>query len=218
MRYILNYDENQWECVEDSEELLVPILKRITDGPTWLNVIAEEAHEDRFGNIVWENVATQGYSFERILDKPCSHDWEVTEKKDATCTAEGSKEYTCSVCGQTKSEAIEKIAHNIVTVVDSQPTCGATQTVTVKLQGSTVQAKKITGISKKLTLKVKKKATLKPVVTPISNQNKITYKSSKTKVATVSKKGVITAKKAGKTTITVTCGKVKVKCTVTVKK
>ena len=43
----------------------------------------------------------------------------------ATCTAEGSKEYTCSVCGQTKSEAIEKIAHNIVTVVDSQPTCGA---------------------------------------------------------------------------------------------
>ena len=285
-----------------------------------------------------------------------NHDWKESKTTLATCTAEGSKECTCSVCGQTKSEAIKKLAHNMVTVVDSQPTCGqvgkqhkecslchgeitalgdlpatgkhtwgdyvrkadptaategleertcsvcgsketraiakltpfvkvsstsfpmkksqsvklpvtlekgdsiksavssnkkkltvsvkgnvvtlkaakkatkgtvkvtitttcgATQTVTVKLQGSTVQAKKITGISKKLTLKVKKKATLKPVVTPISYQNKITYKSSKTKVATVSKKGVITAKKAGKTTITVTCGKVKVKCTVTVKK
>ena len=51
--------------------------------------------------------------------------WEVTEKKDATCTAEGSIHYTCTKCNETKTDIIEKLAHNIVTVVDSQPTCGA---------------------------------------------------------------------------------------------
>ena len=79
-------------------------------------------------------------------------------------------------------------------------------------------AKKITGVPKKLTIKLKKSATLKPVVTPISNTDKVTYTSSNKKVVTVSTKGVLKAKKAGKATITVKCGDVSVKCTVTVKK
>lgn len=126
------------------------------------------------------------------------------------------KKLTASVNGNVITLKAKAAKGNVKVTITT--TCGATQTVTVKLQKGTVQATKITGISKKLTLKVKKKVTLKPVVTPISYQNKVTYKSSKTKIATVSKKGVIKAKKAGKTTITVTCGKVKVKCTVTVKK
>lgn len=42
------------------------------------------------------------------------------------------------------------------------------------------------------------------------------WKSSKKKVATVSKKGVVKAKKAGKTTISVKKGKKKIKCTIVV--
>lgn len=46
--------------------------------------------------------------------------------------------------------------------------------------------------------------------------HKRTYKSSKKSVATVSSKGIIKAKKTGKTTITITCGKQQVKVKVTV--
>lgn len=95
---------------------------------------------------------------------------------------------------------------------------GKSRTVKVKLQSNKVVTKKITGVKKKLTLKVKKKATLKPVITPITTQDKLKFTSSNKKVATVSKNGVITAKKAGKAKITVQSGKKKVTCTVTVKK
>jgi peptidoglycan hydrolase-like protein with peptidoglycan-binding domain len=50
------------------------------------------------------------------------------------------------------------------------------------------------------------------------NGKKITYKSSKKKVATVSKKGVVRVKKAGKAGITVKQGKTRLKVKVTVKK
>ena len=61
--------------------------------------------------------------------------------------------------------------------------------------------------------------TLKAVASPIGAENKgFKYKSSKKKIASVSGKGVIKAKKAGKTTITVTSktGNKKAKCTVVV--
>ena len=95
---------------------------------------------------------------------------------------------------------------------------GASKVLTVKLQKGTVAAKKITGVPSKATLKVKQKLTLKPVVSPVSYQTTVKYTTSNKKVATVSKKGVITAKKAGKATITVTCGKIKKTCKITVKK
>lgn len=70
-------------------------------------------------------------------------------------------------------------------------------------------------IPSKLTLGVKE--TYKIDTTGL--KGKITFKSSKTKIATVSKKGVIKAKKAGKTKITITPKKGKKKTiTVTVKK
>ena len=63
-----------------------------------------------------------------------------------------------------------------------------------------------------------KKATLKPLLNPVTCIQKVTYNSSKPGVATVSKKGVIKARKAGKAVITVKCGKKSFKVTVTVKK
>jgi uncharacterized protein YjdB len=89
-------------------------------------------------------------------------------------------------------------------------------TVTVKVQKTAVKTTKITGLSKTLVLKKGKKATLNPVITPVTSQDKLTYQTSNKKVATVSKSGVITAKKAGKAKITMKSGKKKFTVTVTV--
>lgn len=90
--------------------------------------------------------------------------------------------------------------------------------VKVKVQKTDVKTKKISGLSKNITLKAKKKVTLKPVLSPITSVQKITYKTSNKAIATVSNKGVITAKKPGKVKITVQAGTKKFVVTVTVKK
>ena len=68
-----------------------------------------------------------------------------------------------------------------------------------------------------MSLKRKQKLTLKPVISPITSVEKVTYKSSNKKVATVSSKGVITAKKKGTAKITVKSGKKSYTVTVKVK-
>ena len=94
---------------------------------------------------------------------------------------------------------------------------GLQKTVTVSVQKSAVKTKKISGVARTLRLNRKQKATLKPVRSPLTSTEKITYKSSNSKVASVNSKGQITAKKKGTTIITVKSGKKTVKCKVTVK-
>lgn len=80
--------------------------------------------------------------------------------------------------------------------------------------------KKIKMNKKTLTLKKKKKRQLRYIITPKSATNKVVrWKSSNPKVATVSKKGIVKARKKGKCTITVITkdGKKKARCKVTVK-
>lgn len=45
-------------------------------------------------------------------DGSCSHDWEETSRKDATCTISGSVTYTCSKCDTTKRETLSKLSHD----------------------------------------------------------------------------------------------------------
>ena len=73
----------------------------------------------------------------------------------------------------------------------------AVKTVTLK-----VDSKKVT--KKTLTLTKGAKKTLKVTVKPAAAKKSVAFKSNKKSVATVSKKGVITAKKAGTAKITVT--------------
>lgn len=94
---------------------------------------------------------------------------------------------------------------------------GLTKTIKVKVQNGTVATSKISGLSKKLTLKKGGSAALKPVIAPITSQQKVTYSTSNKKVATVTSKGVIKARKKGKAKITVTSGSKKFVITVTVK-
>lgn len=94
---------------------------------------------------------------------------------------------------------------------------GLQKVVKVTVQKSAVKTKKITGVAKSLKLNKKQKAVLRPVIAPLTSKQKITYKSSNSKVASVNSKGQITAKKKGTAVITVKSGSKTVKCKVTVK-
>ena len=94
---------------------------------------------------------------------------------------------------------------------------GKKATLKVKVQTAKVKTTKISGLKTKLTIKKGKSVTLKPVVSPITSQEKVTYRSSNKKIATVSSKGVVKGRRKGTVTITVKSGKVTKKIKITVK-
>lgn len=356
VRCHLEYDTVFWNPTEETKDQPIPVLTRTGTDTTWAVLIAEALFTDKEGNEIWQEVASHSYRFAPVKEGPCEHQWKESGRVAATCTKEGTVTYICTKCNETKKEQTQKLAHTIVTVRDSEPTCGATgkqhqecsmchgqrkeladlpatgnhkygayvtvteatalrkgkqthtcsicgaaqsrntaklkafvkvaqssfpmkkgqslsipvtlekgdsiksvtskntkkltvskysggiklkvnkkaatgkvkvvvktkggasKTLTVNIQKSTVTATKITGVPKTLKLKVKKQAALTPVVSPVSCATKVTYKSKNTKVATVSKTGVITVKKAGTAKIVVTCGKISVECKLTVTK
>lgn len=131
----------------------------------------------------------------------------------------------------TTSEKLTFTSSNIkVATVNSKGVVTAKAAGTVKITMKSGKAKevvtivvpktkttKITGVKAKVSLKKGKTYTLKPKLTPSNSDEKITYKTSNKKIATVSGKGKIKAKKKGTATITVKSGSVSVKCKVSVK-
>lgn len=128
------------------------------------------------------------------------------------CTSSNNKVLTVSQSGALKAKKTGKA------VVTMRLASGKIVKVVVNVQKKKVTTLKITNLPKKVNLKRKAKLKLKPVIAPITSKDKVVYKSSNKKVATVSKNGVIKAKKAGKATITVKSGKKTIKIRVTVKK
>lgn len=55
------------------------------------------------------------------------HSWDNGEVTTAaTCTTDGEKTYTCTVCGATKTETVAKLGHTKVTIPSVAPTCTET--------------------------------------------------------------------------------------------
>ena len=129
--------------------------------------------------------------------------------KEPTNKRKGLKAKTCSVCGKIVYEAIPK--------TDSSPTDSSETNPDQNPQTSQKTTRKIKLNRRKLTLKKGKSFRLKVTLIPADSQDKITYKTSNKKIATVSKTGKIKAKKKGKVKITVISGKKKAVCTVKVK-
>ena len=102
---------------------------------------------------------------------------------------------------------------------------GLKKSFKVKVQKKNVATKSLkvvnvsTGkkVSSKVSLKRKQTLKLAATVSPITSKEKVKYSSSNKKVASVSSKGVIKAKKKGKATITVKSGKKTYRIKVTVK-
>lgn len=93
---------------------------------------------------------------------------------------------------------------------------GKKKVITIKVVKKDKINKKLTLTKKSLKLKKGKTAQIKVKKMTAGTTSKLTYKSNKKKVATVDKYGVIKAKKKGKATITVKCGKKKAKIKVRV--
>ncbi len=80
---------------------------------------------------------------------------------------------------------------------------GATATCKIKVQKSTVKTKKLSLTKKAVTIKKGNTYTVKAVRNPLTATDKLMFATSNKKVAAVSSKGKITAKKKGRATITV---------------
>ena len=185
----------------------------------------------------------------KAIAKTRNHNWDAGEiTTEPTCTERGEKTFTCSICGNTKTQKVSATGHSYGKYeVVKEPTnarkglkaktCGVCGKIVYeaipKTNSSTTDSsetnpdqnpqtsqkttRKIRLNRRKLTLKKGKSFRLKVTLTPADSQDKIIYRTSNKKVATVSKTGKIRAKKKGKARITVISGKKKVICKVTVK-
>ena len=88
--------------------------------------------------------------------------------------------------------------------------------VTIKVTPR-IKTKKLTGVPKTKTVTRGKTFTVKAAASPRNTDEKITYKSSNSKIATVTSKGVVKGIRKGTATITVQSGSKKLICKVTVK-
>lgn len=103
------------------------------DGKTEVTTIAAAGHSFATDWTSDENnhwhASTCGHN---VKDSFSAHSWDSgTVTKAATCSEEGERTYTCSVCNRTKTEPIAKIAHTEVT----DPAVPATCTQTGKTEG-----------------------------------------------------------------------------------
>ncbi len=64
---------------------------------------------------------------------------------------------------------------------------GKKQVISITVQKTTVRTTKITGRNRSVA--INKKLALKPVISPITSQEKVTYSSSNKKIVTVNSKG-----------------------------
>ena len=132
----------------------------------------------------------------------------VTSKEKVTYSSSNKKVATVSSKGVIKAK---KAGTAKITVKSGKKKV----VVTVKVTG--VKTTKLSGVPETKTISKKKSFKIKAVATPKNTDEKITFKSSNKKVATVTSKGVVKGLKKGTATITVQSGSKKMTCKVAVK-
>ena len=128
--------------------------------------------------------------------------WKSSNPKILTVTANG------------KLKAGKKTGKATLTITLAS---GLKKQIKVKVQKKAVKTTKISVSQTRIVLKKGKKQLLRPVITPITSLQKITFSSSNKKIVSVNKKGQITARKKGRAKITIRSGSKKKVVTVTVK-
>ena len=130
--------------------------------------------------------------------------WESSNRK--IFTVSGKFNGTCTIRARRKGRA----------TITATAASGLQITALVKVQKGIVKTRAIAGLPSTVTVKKGQRVRLNPVLSPLTSQNPVTYKSSSTKIATVSRNGRIRGVAPGRCKVTVTSGKVSVKVTVTV--
>lgn len=84
---------------------------------------------------------------------------------------------------------------------------GLYKDIRIVVQKTAVKTEAITGLQKTAKLLIGQKQQLRPVKRPVTSLERITYSSNNSRIAMVTSKGVIVAKKAGRANITVQAGR-----------
>ena len=142
---------------------------------------------------------------------PC--EWEETERTEATCTEEGQVTRICRIHGEKETTSIPATGH---TPGEWETTKAATaveegnQVQKCTVCGEVLQTKKIAKLKATIklnvpnTLPLKVKQTFQIKASSLAKGDKVaSWKSSNTKIVTVTSSGKITGKKSGTATITV---------------
>jgi len=147
------------------------------------------------------------------------HTWKLTKEQNATCEADGSKTYTCEVCGETKTETIKATGHQFSawkTIQEQSVFSDGVQERTCSICGkketrNTGKKLKATITTNASSLKLKRRqSTKKFVVSGLAKGDSVkSWASSNKKIVSVSGKtnGTCTIKagnKTGKAKITIT--------------
>lgn len=162
------------------------------------------------------------------------HTWKLTKGQNATCETDGSKTYTCEVCGETKTETIKATGHQFSawkTIQEQSVFSDGVQERTCSICGkketrNTGEKLKATITTNASSLKLKRRqSTKKFVVSGLAKGDSVkSWASSNKKIVSVSGKtnGTCTIKagnKTGKAKITITlASKLKKVINVTVQK
>lgn len=130
--------------------------------------------------------------------------WESSDRK--IFTVSGKFNGTCTIRARKKGRA----------TITATAASGLQITALVKVQKGIVKTRAITGLPSTVTIKKGQRSRLTPVLSPLTSQNPVTYKSSNPRVAKVYASGKIRGVAPGRCKVTVTSGRISVKVTVTV--
>ena len=142
---------------------------------------------------------------------PC--EWKETDRKEATCTEEGQITRVCKIHGEKETETIPAKGHTpgewtvtkeatAVAEGSQEQKCTVCDTVLQTKKIAKLKAKIKLNVPKTLPLKVKQTFQIK--ASGLAKGDKVaSFKSSNTKIVTVTSSGKITGKKAGTATVTV---------------
>lgn len=214
-----------WEYTEDIQSLRITFESdsiTTSELDSWIN-----SDKDEYGNPIPTEPPTVTPTPPTVQMKVNTHSITLrTGQSTSSVKVTNSTPYFRVVAWYSDNTSIAKVnpygkitagkrpGKTYVTVVMST---GEAAKIKVTVQKGKIKTKSISGLKKKVSVNKGKTLKLTPVLSPQTSQEKISYSSSNKKIATVSSKGVITARKKGSTTITIKSGKISVKCKVTVK-
>ena len=146
-------------------------------------------------------------------DEPLPCKWEETDRKEATCTEDGYVVTICKLHGEKNTTRILAKGHTPgewTVTKEATALAEGSQEQRCTVCGDVIQIKKIAKLKAKIklnvpkTLPLKVKQTFQIKASSLAKGDKVaSFKSSNTKIVTVTSSGKITGKKAGTATVTV---------------